>query len=578
MDESANTSSPVQTAYQGDRFLDPKEAPSGAQGIRASSEQARISQAELAQKRRHDEDRLAEDIIEECRVQLMLKFRFLDRALWRMPLVSQRTGMAYPIATDGKVVYYDPQRVIARFRQSFDESVRDYLHLVMHCIFRHPFDRTHKCAEAWSLTCDMVVESVTMDLCGTRFSSEDDAARKGAIDEVSLSAGSFLPNKVYDFLCSLTQAPEGQHYQGVGRGKLNEWHQLFERDDHAAWPANATAEGEGPRDEESAAEDMVEDDETPDFQSDGLKTETLGNDDAGEEESRSSQGGDEDAGDDGDDEAPGQDAEDAGTSRFETADSGVDSQEEDERRRDWEDLAKEIEMNLETFSKEWGDQAGSLVSTLAFANRRTYDYTDFLRKFMTVTEQIRLNPDEFDYTYYTFGMEMYGNMPFIEPLEYKETESIRDFVIAVDTSESVSGPLVRKFIEHTFSILKESEDFSTDVNVHIIQADSKVQSDLKVQDVRDVDRLMQGFAVRGFGGTDFRPTFDYVDMLRLRGELADMKGMIYFTDGFGQFPEKMPDYDVAFVFVDDGTAELPPVPPWAVKIAIDERDIERLKR
>lgn len=570
--------SEVKTEYHGDQFLDPKEGVTGMQSMRTSREQARISQAELAQRRRHDEDRLAEDIIEECRVQLMLKFRFLDRALWRMSLVPQRTGMTYPMATDGKVVYYDPQRVIARFRQSFDESVRDYLHMVMHCIFRHPFDRTHKCVEAWSLACDMVVEGVTMDLCGARFPSEDDAARKGAIDEVALNAGGFLPNKVYDFLCGLTSAPEGQHYHGVGRGKLNEWHQLFERDDHAAWPANATAEGEGSREGPDEAEDMVEDDQDPDFQNDGLRSETLGDDDAGEEESRSSQGGEEESGEDGEDEAPDQGAEDVGMNRFEADDSGDEPQDEDDGRREWEDLAKEIEMNLETFSKEWGDQAGSLVSTLAFANRRTYDYTDFLRKFMTVTEQIRLNPDEFDYTYYTFGMDMYGNMPFIEPLEYKETETIRDFVIAVDTSESVSGPLVRKFIEHTFSILKESEDFSTDVNVHIIQADSKVQSDLKVQHVRDVDRLLRGFAVRGFGGTDFRPTFDYVDMLRLRGELTDMKGMIYFTDGFGQFPEKTPDYDVAFVFVDDGTRELPPVPPWAVKIAIDERDIERLKR
>ena len=569
---------PIKTEYHGDQFLTPKEGVTGMQSMRASSENARISQAELAQKRRHDEDRLAEDIIEESRVQLMLKFRFLDRALWRMGLKSQRTGMAYPMATDGKSIYYDPQRVIARFRQSFDESVRDYLHMIMHCIFRHPFDRTHKNAEAWSLTCDMIVESVVMDLCSTRFPSEDDAARKSAIDEVTLNAGSFLPNKVYDFLCGLVAAPEGQHFQGVGRGKLNEWHQLFERDDHAAWPANAQEDGEGPKDEDSPSEEMMEDDENPDFQNDGLKSETLGNDESGEEESRSSEAGEEDSGEDGQDEAVDEEADQQGSTSLEPSDGEDASEQEEDDKRDWDELAKEIEMNLETFSKEWGEEAGSLVSALALSNRRTYDYSDFLRKFMTVTEQIKLNPEEFDYTYYTFGMDTYGNMPFIEPLEYKENESIRDFVIAIDTSESVSGPLVKRFLEHTFSILKESEDFSTDVNVHVIQADSKVQSDLKITDVRDIDRLMEGFAVRGFGGTDFRPTFDYIDMLLTRGELKDMKGMIYFTDGLGQFPQKMPDYEVAFVFVDDGSRELPPVPPWAVKLTIDERDIERLKR
>ncbi len=550
------------------------------QTMQASKEVARISQAELVQKRRHDEDKLAEDIIEEARVQLMLKFRFLDRALWRMNLVPQRSGMLYPIGTDGRKIYYDPERIIARFRQSFDEMVRDYLHMVFHCIFKHPYDRTHKNAQAWSLTCDMIVESVAIDLCGDRFPSEDDKLRKSVIDEVTLASGSFLPNKVYEFLKALVQTSEGQHHNGIGRGNLTEWQHLFERDDHAAWPANAREEASGDTPDNDPNEEMIEDDENPDFQNDGLCTETLGNDESGEEESRS-QGGEEEAqaNDDSASETPDDEAEDTSDGMVNFGDIENDHTNEEADRREWEELAKEIEMNLETFSKEWGDEAGNLIANLALANRKTYDYTDFLRKFMTITEQIRLNPEEFDYTYYTFGMDMYGNMPFIEPLEYKESDTVHDFAIAIDTSESVSGPLVRKFIEHTFSILKESEDFSREVNIHVIQADSKVQSDLKIKDVGDVKKLLEGgnFVIRGFGGTDFRPTFDYIEMLRAQGEFSDLKGMIYFTDGIGQFPEKMPDFEVAFVFVDDGSRELPPVPPWAIKLTIDERDIERMK-
>lgn len=571
---------PVQTEYHGDEFLEPKESATGPQNMKVSREKARISQAELVQKRRHDEDKLAEDIIEEARVRLMLKFRFLDRALWRMNLVPQRTGMSYPMGTDGHTIYYDPQRIIARFRQSFDELTRDYLHMVTHCIFRHPYDRAHKNEEAWSLTCDMIVESVTIDLCGDRFPSEDDKLRKSVIDEVTLASGSFLPNKVYEFLKELVQTPEGQHYNGIGRGNLNEWHRLFERDDHAAWPANAREDAKGDEKDDDVHEEMVEDDENPDFQSDGLKTETLGSDESGEEESRS-QGGEEEtqANEDSATETPDGEAEETSEEMIDFSELERDHSQDDVEQREWEELAKEIEMNLETFSKEWGEEAGTLVANLALANRKTYDYTDFLRKFMTITEQIRLNPEEFDYTYYTFGMDMYGNMPFIEPLEYKESDTIHDFVIAIDTSESVSGPLVRKFIEHTFSILKESEDFSREVNIHVIQADSKVQSDLKITNMSDVKKFIGGnFVIRGFGGTDFRPTFDYIEMLKAQGEFSDLKGMIYFTDGIGQFPEKMPDYDVAFVFVDDGSRELPPVPPWAIKIIIDERDLERMSK
>ena len=572
------TNEPVRTEYHGDEFLAPKEGMSGMQNMHSSGKEAKVSQAELAQRRRHDEDRLAEDIIEECRVQLMLKFRFLDRALWRMGLVPVRSGLDYPLATDGHTIYYDPQRVISRFRESFDESIRDYLHLVMHCIFRHPFDTDHKIQEAWWLTCDMIVESVAMDLCGSRFPSEDDAARQSALDTVALEAGSLLPNKIYDFLSGLVRTPSGQHFHGLGRTNLNEWHRLFERDDHHAWPSNVDSQRETEEaDGASSEEEMQEDDENPDIQADGMNTESL--DDVEEQRYESEivddEEGDDQASDEGDDGDERESGEEAGEpeSEFDEADST-----EEEDVEDWEEIAKEIEMNLETFSKEWGSEAGNLVANLQIANRRTYDYTDFLRRFMTITEQIKLNPEEFDYTYYAFGMDMYGNMPFIEPLEYKEDEAIRDFAIVIDTSESVKGGLVRKFIEHTFSILKESQDASIKVNVHVIQADSKVQSDLKIKDLDDVDRMLEGFVVRGFGGTDFRPAFDYVQMIRNRGELSDLKGMIYFTDGIGSFPEKPPDFDAAFVFVDDGSRELPPVPPWAMKVVIDERDIERMRR
>lgn len=523
-------------------------------------------------KRRLEEDRLGADIIDECRVQLMLKFRFLDLALWRMSLEPLRVHAAYPLATDGRRVAYDPPRVIARFRESFEESVRDYLHLVMHCIFRHPFDENHDNREAWSLTCDIIVENAVMDMCGGRFESEDDVRRREVISEIRMLVGKLLPNKVYTLVKGIVQTPDGQHYRGLGRSALNEWHDLFERDDHGAWPAfnkgkpqsdDADADRSDTRDDEPAASD------------DSIRMETQGEGEPPEDEAERDveaieeeleSAPEEDGGADDESDA----AEDAQASE-ETTDG-----EEPAAEKDWEDIAKQIEMNLETFSKEWGEEAGSLVANLAIANRKTYGYTEFLRKFMIVTEEMQMNMDEFDYVYYTYGMELYGNMPLVEPLEYKETDRVRDFAIVIDTSESVSGELVRKFITHTFDILKSSQDYATEVNIHLIQCDAKVQSDLKITNLRDIDQVMENFVIRGFGGTDFRPAFDYVEVLRKRGELRDMKGLIYFTDGLGQFPEKTPEFDAAFVFMDEEGRDIPPVPPWTMKIVIDEAGITQL--
>lgn len=552
--------------------------------------------ATIKLKRRAEEDRLAADIIEECRVQLMLRFRFLDLALWRMELSPMRVDSRYPLATDGGKVHYDPMRVIGRFQDSFDEAVRDYLHLVMHCIFRHPFNEEHGNAEAWSLTCDIVVENAAMDLCGSRFSSAEDKARRQALAEIRLVAGSLLPAKVYQVVKGLVQTPDGQNFHGMGRSTLNEWRALFERDDHGVWPVNN--EGGGTYHDPDSDEEVSEDNDQPDFQSDSIQTNAFddGSSQAGGEEQGSpadaAEGSSEpdnaEDAESGTDELPSEDAEDSsddgegGEEKHEReSESDRDFDRQDEARqdeRDWEEIAKQIEMSLETFAREWGEEAGSLLANLAFANRRRYDYDDFLRQFMAVSEHMRINMDEFDYVYYTFGLDTYGNMPLIEPLEYKETQAIRDFVIAVDTSESVRGELVKSFVEHTFSMLKSSEDSLREVDVHVIQCDSRVQSDLRIRDAADVDRMMEGFQVRGFGGTDFRPVFDYVEMLRRRGELADLKGLIYFTDGLGQFPEKAPGYDVAFVFVEDEGRDTAPVPPWAMKLVLTSDEVEKTTR
>ena len=39
----------------------------------------------------------------------------------------------------------------------------------------------------------------------------------------------------------------------------------------------------------------------------------------------------------------------------------------------------------------------------------------------------------------------------------------------------------------------------------------------------------------------------------------------------------MPEYETAFVFLDEGERETPKVPPWAMRVLIDEDGINRFK-
>lgn len=78
--------------------------------------------------------------------------------------------------------------------------------------------------------------------------------------------------------------------------------------------------------------------------------------------------------------------------------------------------------------------------------------------------------------------------------------------------------------------------------------------------------------LHGFGGTDFRPVFSYVDELIRKKEFTNLKGMLYFTDGCGIFPQKQPDYHTAFVFVDDDYNNYE-VPVWAIKLILQTNEI-----
>ena len=238
----------------------------------------------------------------------------------------------------------------------------------------------------------------------------------------------------------------------------------------------------------------------------------------------------------------------------------------------WKDISERMQTDLETFSRQRGDTAGGLVQNLRAVNREKYDYASFLRKFAVLGEAMKVNDDEFDYIFYTYGLKLFGNMPLIEPLEYKEVKRIREFVIAIDTSGSVSGDLVQKFVQKTYNILKQEENFFKKINLHIIQCDADIQEDVKITNQEEFDRYLSTMQLHGFGGTDFRPVFRYVEELRNNREFVNLKGLIYFTDGYGEFPEKQPEYPTAFVFVDE-RYEIPEVPTWAIRLVLEPEEI-----
>lgn len=571
---------------------------------------------------------LALEVVAEARMKLMMAFRFLNTALWKMP-----TTIAWhtlPIATNGKEMFVSPLCVLARFEESMNQVVRDYLHLLLHCIFRHPFDTEHINVEAWSLACDIAVEAIALEMVEERFFCENDTKRREEIAALQASVGSLSPAKLYRIFADAQVS--GPRAQAVGLSAARMWdlRQLFQRDAHDAWAnaqhneknAQSSDDDQGirKRNLSDRLQDSAEDDQTQqqsesleqsnnaeegaeegtcqagnqqgDAQQDGQQNTQQGNAQNGEqqvlskEEAENTNSSAEDAGggDAGDStEEINDNAEDVSGAHENPADEQLQQQLEqqlqqqleqqlEQQRQEWEDIAKQIEVDVQSFSQGKGSNNNALSQNLAIANRRLANYHDFLRNFATMGEDMKINDDEFDYIYYTYGMDIYGNMPLVEPLEYQESKRVREFVIALDTSGSCSGGLICNFVTRTYDILRETQGFGDKVNIHLIQCDNKIQADLKIENVHDLEKYCQTFQAFGFGGTDFRPVFTYVNELCEQGEFENLRGLIYFTDGLGTFPATPPAYETAFVFIDDGARKID-VPPWAMRVVMNEEEV-----
>ena len=233
----------------------------------------------------------------------------------------------------------------------------------------------------------------------------------------------------------------------------------------------------------------------------------------------------------------------------------------------WEKAGRRVSQELTMRGKDQSEAAASLETQIRLGRRRR-SYRDFLRKFTVLKEELHCDYDEFDLNYYTFGLDLYKNMPLIEPLESREILRIAEFVIVIDTSYSTSGDLVRSFLRETFQIISQRDTFFHKSLIRILQCDDQVRSDLTIRGEEDLDSLLSSFTILGGGGTDFRPAFSYVERLLDEGVFHHLKGLLYFTDGKGTFPAKRPPYDTAFVFT--GEEDPPALPPWAMKIHFGE--------
>lgn len=129
-------------------------------------------------------------------------------------------------------------------------------------------------------------------------------------------------------------------------------------------------------------------------------------------------------------------------------------------------------------------------------------------------------------------------------------DGLNEIVVALDTSGSVSQKELSQFLAE----VKAIADIGANV-LHIVFCDASVGSWHTVELGEDLPQIK----ITGGGGTDFRPVFEAVEKNGINPSV-----LIYYTDGYGSFPEKQPDYPVLWVVTKNHKD-----PPWGAVIVVE---------
>lgn len=475
------------------------------------------------------QEELAERIMHLAGSRLTVDLRFLGKAFEKFELHALDKAR-WLMATDGKMLYYVPEKLLQVFREKRTMPARTLLHLTLHCILGHPFQKQEKSRDLWDLASDVAVEQIIRQLNISGCILEEDGEQRQYLALLQEYCPHMTAEELYNYFLAREQEEE----------KTKELAALFQKDSHFLWE-----DGKKRRAGRKAAK------EDPALLRDVKK-------DSGEEAEETEEIL-----------SPQEDEED-------------ETQEKQKRQRksrlqkEWKDIAKQAQLDLHTFSKRFGQKAGTLMDSLAAVTFEECDYGEFLRRFGARHEVMQISDDEFDMIYYTYGLKKYGNIPLIEPLEFRDDKRIREFVIAIDTSGSVQGDIVQSFLQKTCDVLRQSGSFMERVKIYLVQCDAQIQHVDEIESLDNLPELISGLRLKGFGGTDFRPVFAYVDGLLKSRVLTQLNGLIYFTDGAGIYPEKKPEYKTAFVFHRDDAIS-PRVPYWAIRAVLTTDNIRILE-
>lgn len=222
-------------------------------------------------------------------------------------------------------------------------------------------------------------------------------------------------------------------------------------------------------------------------------------------------------------------------------------------------------------SQMYGSVAGTEAENIHINPKPVHNYHELLQELFSIKETVKEQPDSIDPMFYHYGLDLYHDVPLIEPLEYAEVRTPGLIVIAVDVSGSCCDQdTMEQFWSETYGCISQLKDSYEEGAFLILQCDTKIQKEewLHLSDFEQAPKHIQSL---GFGGTSFVPVFERIQTLIQDGK--KIEALLYLTDGDGDYPDKPIDIPAYFIMPTTHYQyhkEHADIPNWITPIELEE--------
>lgn len=180
-------------------------------------------------------------ILNSCRNELYASYPYLGGAF--AGLEYEASGETGGIGTDGSRIFFCPDFLLEKYIQNPAGVRRGYLHMLLHCLYLHPFLEKKEDERLWNLACDMAAEQIIerekvrcLETQNEENARRSELQREENIKQICLA---LLGKKGLS-------APEiyKRLKQEEFPYKTEEMEQMFCFDDHTIWSVHGKDQGE----------------------------------------------------------------------------------------------------------------------------------------------------------------------------------------------------------------------------------------------------------------------------------------------------------------------------------------------